>query len=185
MSGAEQPTLPSWRIPIILGLIVYVADQWTKAWAVATLGPEPFQRTLIVVDDWLRLIYTRNDGVAFGLFQGMPILFTTTSILITIGAIYAYGRYLPHQVRLVQIAMGLVLGGAFGNITDRLRLSYVVDFISVGWWPVFNVADSAITTGVTLLAAYLIFVGDEPQPAPRPMPRDDGLLRELLSRDVD
>jgi signal peptidase II len=81
--------------------------------------------------------------------------------------------------------MGLILGGAVGNIVDRIRLGSVVDFISVGWWPVFNLADSAISVGVTALAAYLIFIGDDLPAAPRSSPRDDGLLDDLLSRDLE
>ena len=181
----RQATLQRWAVPMGLGLTILALDQATKLWAVATLGPEPYTRVLPLGPEWLRLVYTQNTGVAFSLFQGMPVFFTITSILITIGAVYAYAKHLPNRHRWVQVAMGLLLGGALGNIVDRLRLGYVVDFIAVGWWPVFNIADSAITVGVTMLAGYLIFVGDEAQPAKRPPPRDDGLLRELLSKDVD
>lgn len=181
----QQSALQPWLIPTTLGLAVLVADQLTKGWAVATLGPAPRTNVIVLAGDWLTLVYSQNTGVAFGLFQNMPQLFTVTSILITAGAIYAYARHLPNHSPWVQIAMGLIVGGALGNIADRLRLGYVVDFISVGWWPVFNLADSGITTGVTLLAAYLILVGDEPAPLPRAAPRDDGLLTDLLSRDPD
>lgn len=185
---SAQPTpadLQRWLVPAALGLAVLSADQLTKRWAIAALGPEPRARELPLIGDWLTLIYARNTGVAFGLFQNLPQLFTVTSILITAGAIYAYVAHLPNRSPWVQVAMGLVLGGALGNIVDRLRLGYVVDFISVGWWPLFNLADSGVTVGVTMLAAYLILVGDEPAPAPRPAPRDDGLLTDLLSRDVE
>jgi signal peptidase II len=173
-----------WLTPTLIGLFVLVADQLSKAWAVATLGPQPHQRVIPLVGDWLNLVYSRNTGVAFGLFQNWSQLFIFTSIFITAGAIYAYIYHLPNQSLSIQVAMGLVVGGALGNIMDRIRLGYVVDFISVGWWPVFNLADSGITVGVFILALYLIFVGDE-LPQPRPAPRDDGLLRELLNRDVE
>jgi signal peptidase II len=174
-----------WLLPATLGLAVLAADQLSKGWAYATLGPVPRVKTLPLAGDWLTLVYSRNTGVAFGLFQNMPQLFTVTSILITAGAVYAYVFHLPNRSLWVQLAIGLILGGALGNIVDRLRLGYVVDFISVGWWPVFNLADSAISVGVTTLAAYLILVGDEPAPAPHIAPRDDGLLTDLLSQDVD
>lgn len=180
-----QASAQTWLLPASLALFGLALDQITKRWAVATLGPEPHTRSIGLIGDWFTLVYSRNTGVAFGLFQGMPELFTVTSILITAGAVYAYAFYLPKHSPWVQVAMGLILGGALGNIADRLRLGYVVDFISVGWWPVFNLADSAISVGVSILAAYLIFVGDDPAPAPRRAPRDDGLLTELLSRDVD
>jgi signal peptidase II len=181
----RQATFRRWAVPASLGLTVLALDQATKIWAVDTLGPEPYTRVLPLGPEWLRFVYAQNTGVAFSLFQGMPLFFTITSIVITAGVIYAYAAHLPNRQLWVQIAMGLLLGGAIGNIVDRLRLGYVVDFIAVGWWPVFNIADSAITTGVTMLAGYLIFVGDDTQPAARTPPRDDGLLHDLLSRDVD
>ena len=172
-------------LPATAGLVVLALDQWTKRWAADTLGPVPFSKTISLGFDWLRLVYSQNTGVAFGLFQNMPQLFTVTSIVITAGAIYAYFVYLPNRVPWVQLAMGLIIGGALGNIFDRLRMGFVVDFIGVGWWPVFNLADSAITSGVTMLAGYLIFVGDEQPLRRRLPPRDDGLLNDLLSRDLE
>lgn len=182
-----RPVLPAQRaaIPSAIGLLVFGCDQLSKAWIVAQLGPEPLTRSLSLGPSWLNLVYTQNTGVAFGLFQNMPQLFTATSILITAGAVYAYAVHLPNRVPWVQVTMGLILGGGVGNIIDRLRLGSVVDFISVGWWPVFNLADSAITIGVTALAGYLIFIGDDRSEAPRPAPRDDGLLNDLLSQDLE
>lgn len=174
-----------WLVPTALGLAVLGADQLTKRWAVVVLGPNPRDQSLPLIGDWFQLIYTQNTGIAFGLFQNLPGFFTTISILITAGMIVAYAVYLPNRSPWVQIAMGLVLGGAVGNILDRLRFGYVIDFISVGWWPVFNLADSAITVGVTMLAAYLIFVGDEPAPSLPAPPRDDRLLSDLLSRELE
>lgn len=187
MSVAALRHEPVWRWlwPATLALIITTADQLTKAWAVAALGPEPHSRAISLGFEWLRLVYSQNTGVAFSLFQGMPTLFTITSILITTGAILAYVFYLPNGSFWVQTAMGLLVGGAVGNIVDRIRLGYVVDFISVGWWPVFNLADSAVTVGVVMLSGYLIFVGDEQPVTPRTPPRDDSLLRDLLSREPD
>lgn len=181
----RQDPAQRWLLPLGIGLVAFALDQLTKRWAVAALGPTPRAREIGLGPEWLRLVYSQNTGVAFSLFQGMPTLFTVTSILITSAAVIAYALYLPNRVPWVQVAMGLLVGGALGNIADRLRLGYVVDFIAVGWWPVFNVADSAITVGVLMLAGYLIFIGDEqPRPAPAP-PRDDGLLSELLNKEPD
>lgn len=182
---APRADAARWLVPAGLSLAVFAADQLTKAWAVAVLGPEPGTRVVPLVGDWLNLVYGRNTGIAFGLFQDLSPLFTVTSILITAGAVYAYVAHLPNRSPWVQAGMGLVVGGAVGNIVDRLRHAYVVDFIQVGWWPLFNLADSAITVGVTILAVYLILVGDEPAPATRTPPRDDGLLSDLLSRDLE
>lgn len=185
MAARSVNQIARWAIPATLGLLVFGCDQLSKVWVVARLGPEPFRRSISLGPSWLNLVYTQNTGVAFGLFQNMPALFTATSILITAGAIYAYAVHLPNRVRWVQVSMGLILGGGIGNIIDRLRLGSVVDFISVGWWPVFNLADSAIAVGVSALAGYLIFIGDEQPEAPRVAPHDDGLLSDLLSRDVE
>lgn len=179
-SGARR-----WLLPAGLGFAVSVADQLTKGWVIAALGPTPGARVRPITGDWLNLIYGQNTGVAFGMFQNMPRLFTVTSILITAGTIYAYVSHLPNRSPWVQISMGLIVGGAVGNIIDRLRYGYVVDFIQVGWWPLFNLADSAVSVGVTMLAGYLIFVGAEPAPAPRAFPRDDGLLNDLLSQELE
>lgn len=172
-----------WLLPLILGLSIFLADQCSKLWVVNTLGSVPHQRSITLMGDWLTLIYSRNSGVAFGLFPNMSQFFSFTSLLITLGLLYAYAYHLPNQSLSIQLALGMIIGGAIGNIADRVRLGYVVDFISVGWWPVFNLADSGITLGVSILAFHLIFIGDEAL-TPRPPPRDDGLLRELLSRDV-
>lgn len=185
MAARPVQSMSRWAIPATLGLLIFGCDQLSKAWVVDRLGPEPFTRSISLGPSWFNLVYTQNTGVAFGLFQNMPGLFTMTSILITVGAVYAYAVHLPNRVPWVQVSMGLILGGGIGNIVDRLRLGSVVDFISVGWWPVFNLADSAITVGVTALAGYLIFIGDDLPAAPRAAPRDDGLLRDLLSRDVE
>ncbi len=181
----NTPAIRRWLFPAALALAVLGVDQMSKRWAVATLGPDPRDRVIALIGDWFNLVYTRNTGIAFGLFQSLSGLFTITAILITIGAVYAYAVYLPNHSAWVQTAMGLIGGGAVGNILDRLRFGYVIDFISIGWWPVFNLADSAVTIGVTMLAGYLIFIGDEPAPAPLPPPRDDRLLSDLLSRDLE
>lgn len=171
-----------WLVPGLLGLLLLVADQLSKLWVIATLGPEPYQREINLSGDWLRLIYTHNTGIAFGLFPSLAQIFIVTSMLITAGALYAYVYHLPNEKPAIQVAIGLIAGGALGNISDRLRLGYVVDFISVGWWPVFNLADSSVTVGVVILAIYLMLASDAP--VPRPTLQDDGLLRDLLNQEV-
>ena len=104
-------------------------------------------------------------------------------MLISIGAILFYRFQLPNDRLWVQLSLGLIVGGAIGNIIDRLRLSFVIDFVHVSWFPgIFNVADSAITIGVIMLAGYLLFIGDGRDARPR-APADDALLGELLSKD--
>lgn len=153
-----------WTRPALIALIVILLDQITKAEILRLLGPDEWN-SLPIAGSWLSLTLMHNTGVAFGLFQGIPHFFTITSALISIGAMYFYRFHLPNRI-WVQICIGLIVGGAIGNIIDRVRYAYVIDFIRVSWFPgIFNMADSAITVGVLLLAAYLIFVGEN---TPRP-----------------
>lgn len=170
-----------WLVPLVVGALVILVDQVTKVWIVQNLGPVQMLESITIVDDWFLLVYSHNTGVAFSLFQGMSPVLTVVALLIVTGALYAYVSYLPNYLGSVQVSMGLIIGGAFGNIIDRVRLGYVVDFIQVGWWPIFNVADSAITVGAVMLGFFLLFY-DEPDAEPEP--RDDALLSDLLHRDV-
>jgi signal peptidase II len=135
----------------LAGLVVLV-DQITKRLADERLRG---QRSVPVLDDVLRLTYVENRGAAFGLLQDQTTFFVFVGILV-IGVIAASYRYLPRSGFRLHLALGLQLGGAIGNLVDRIRSGYVVDFVDFGyhsnWWPVFNVADSAIVVGVALLA---------------------------------
>ncbi len=106
----------------------------------------------------LRITYTTNTGGAFGLFANQTFLLALAAV-IAIAVLVLYLRYLPPGSRLLKIGLGLELGGAIGNLIDRVRLGEVTDFIDVGAWPVFNVADSAIVVGTFLIAYYLLFTG--------------------------
>jgi len=171
-----------WQRPALVALVVIILDQLTKAWILRTLGPnEGTSRPLI--GEWLSFTFVKNNGVAFGLFRGIPYFFTITSILISIGAIVFYRYYLPNNRLWVQCTLGMIVGGAIGNIIDRLRFSYVVDFVHVSWFPgIFNVADSAITMGVIMLAGYLLLIGESGNGG-RTKPGDEALLGELLGQD--
>lgn len=171
-------------VPMLVASLILIADQLSKQWVLATLGPEPESREIMLAGDWLSFLYVRNTGVAFGLFQNASSIFIFTSLLITLAIILAYVWYLPNRLGWLQVCVGLIVGGAIGNVIDRIQYGYVVDFIKVGWWPIFNIADSAVTVGITMLALFLAFFEEEPAPR-RPMPRDDTLLSELLSQDVD
>jgi len=107
-----------------------------------------------------RLTHVHNTGAAFGLFQGQSFPLTIVG-LVSVAFILLYALFLYRQFplldnRLGKSALGLILGGAVGNLTDRLRFGYVTDFIDVGIWPAFNIADSAITVGTIILACSLL-----------------------------
>jgi signal peptidase II len=148
-----------WVVPAAVAALIIGADQATKTWVAQTLGPETMTRFIPIAGDSVRIAYSHNTGVAFSMFQGIPQVLTFTSLAIVAGAIYFYATQLPNRRPIIQLILGLILGGAFGNIIDRVRLGYVVDFISVGWFPIFNLADSSITIGAALL--MLQFLRDE------------------------
>jgi lipoprotein signal peptidase len=126
---------------------VVALDQVSKAWILRTLGPND-GTSIPLIGSWLSLTFVKNNGVAFGMFQGIPHFFTLTSIVISIGALLFYRYQLPNNRPWIQVSVGMIVGGAIGNIIDRIRYSYVVDFVHVSWFPgIFNLADSAIVTG--------------------------------------
>jgi signal peptidase II len=147
------------RVPALIAAVIILLDQLSKAWVLRT-WPLPQTGEIELVGQWLALTYVRNEGIAFGLFQGVPQLFTVTSILIVTGAIYVYLYHMPPDDPWLPIMLGLITGGAIGNVIDRLRFGYVVDFIKTleGRFPVFNVADSAVVVGVVLMAAHMFLV---------------------------
>ena len=133
--------------------IVIVLDQWTKALIRANIAPG--EMWLPDGLDWLmpyaRLINWHNSGAAFGSFQGFGLVFTVLAFVVTGLIIYYYPRVDSGDWWL-RLAMGMQMGGALGNVIDRLlHQGEVTDFISVGTFPVFNVADSSISVGVAIL----------------------------------
>jgi signal peptidase II len=156
---------------ILLMLLVVVVDQLSKAIVVREIGLHDY---VPLIDGLLSLSHVRNHGAAFGLLSDWNIpyqsLLLSTLSLLALGAIAAYFVRLPKSAWLPRLSLALVLGGAVGNVIDRLRLGYVVDFVHVYWrdyqWPDFNVADSAITIGVALLVIDILSSPEtEPQPA--------------------
>lgn len=137
-------------------LVIVVLDQLTKAWAVANLSLYQPTELFSWLTPLMSLTLTHNTGVAFGLFQGLGNLFAVVSVLVLVG-IFAFRRTMSADDLWIHGSLGLVVGGAVGNnIIDRLFRGHVIDFFDVNlWplhnWPVFNIADSAIVVGVTVL----------------------------------
>jgi signal peptidase II len=162
------------RLVLGLSAAVFITDQLTKRWALAQLDAA---RPIVVIPDLCQLVLVMNPGVAFGIFAGVPPAWRWIVTVFSVTALVLLGslafRVLPHGSVLARVAIGLVFGGAAGNLLDRWRFGAVVDFIDVFWrsyhWPAFNVADSAITVGVCLLAAELAFGRDG---VPRRSPAD-------------
>jgi signal peptidase II len=142
---------------VLLGTaaLVYLLDQASKALVVANLRVGDRQQ---IVGDLVQLWHAQNAGAAFSLFQGGQILFLVVTAF-ALGMIVYFHRSFRGQSRWLQLVLGVILGGTLGNLTDRVRLGYVTDFVSVGFgdtrFPTFNVADSAIVLGIGVLVIYL------------------------------
>jgi signal peptidase II len=140
------------RLGIIIALAggVLVADQVTKSWAVNALADTPIH----VIGDFAQFQLTRNSGAAFSSFTGATPLLALMAIGVSVALVRIAAR--TPETWLV-VGLSLVLGGALGNLSDRIfrdpsfLSGHVVDFVDVGRWPVFNVADSAITIGAIVL----------------------------------
>jgi len=159
-------------VPIVSALLLGAADQASKVWAVRNL---PLYEPLELVQGFFGLVHVRNTGVAFSLLSNLdprwvhPLLILAT--VLAMGAVLAYIAFLPCR-GAAPVGLGLILGGAIGNLIDRARFGYVVDFLDLYWrnhhWPTFNVADVGISVGVALLLIDMVVSRKEPGDASRP-----------------
>ena len=147
------------RFVALLAVAVFALDQATKAVVVQTLALGHSWPA----DGYFRITHIGNSGSAFGLFDGQNLVLTIASVL-GIGVLLLFYRSHPNPSLLVRLSLGLMLAGASGNLVDRLVRGYVTDFIDIGPWYIFNVADASLVTGVIILAATIVRA--EPAPAP-------------------
>ncbi len=142
----------------LAALLVVVSDQLTKIWIRSNLALDE----AIPPEGFFRLTHVQNSGAIFGLFRDhtstLIIGASVGIIFLLIIAFFAYRWFQIFDTRLSKLALGLILGGTIGNLIDRVRLGYVTDFLDVGLWPTFNLADSSVVVGVILLASYLIYL---------------------------
>ncbi|MCH8826797.1 MAG: signal peptidase II [Chloroflexi bacterium] len=149
---------------------------WYKDWILLTTLP-----TVLVLDQlskWLvksnfhlgqswpqegllRITYATNSGTAFGLLRNQTVFLIVASFIAVGFLVYFYRTHAIVRP-VLRLSIGLQLGGAFGNLLDRLTAGVVVDFIDVGWWPIFNLADSSIVVGITILVVTLLFFDKSP-----------------------
>ena len=135
---------------ITISLWVILTDQLTKYIIAKSLAVNQS----IAVAPFLKISHIHNIGAAFGLFRGLQLLFVAFALLVIIATIYYFDK-IPEKDKFLQGAIALILGGAIGNLIDRILWGYVIDFIDFIFWPAFNVADSAITVGAIIFALYL------------------------------
>lgn len=143
--------------------VVAVFDQWTKY---LVLTHFELHESIEIIPGFFHLTFIRNTGAAFGILSGQPAIwrqvFFISVVLAALVAIYLMYRRFDRESRLYGLGLGLIAGGAVGNLIDRVRFGSVVDFldffIGAYHWPAFNVADSAITVGVGLLVVHTLFL---------------------------
>ncbi len=171
---AHEAPKPQYAFLAVLSTIALVADLWTKRWAVMKLEKDGYPKPpMELVKGRLNFHLARNPGGAWGMFQNQPEsvrkpFFVLVSVIAVV-VIFGMYRKLDRSQRALKWGLPLVLGGALGNLVDRIRFSKVVDFIDVIYWkdkagmpvhwPTFNVADIAICVGVGLMAVDFLFPG--------------------------
>lgn len=141
----------------VVAVVVFALDQLTQSWVVQNV---PLNEARPVVGEYVRIVHARNTGAAFGLLPERTTLLSVLSVVAVVAILYYY-RQIASTSSLVAATLGMQLGGAFGNLVDRVTQGYVVDFIDVGipggwrFWA-FNVADSGIVVGI-LLVSFLLW----------------------------
>jgi signal peptidase II len=139
---------------VIIGL-----DQYTKYLAATKLIN---YETIPLIENVFHLTFVKNKGAAFGILQNQKWFFVIVTIIIMLAIIYYIIKKKPGN-KLLMVSLSMILGGAVGNLIDRIRYSYVIDFFDFNLinWPVFNVADSFVVVGTVLLSYYLLFKYEE------------------------
>ena len=138
-----------------VAVVVFVIDRVTKAWVSENI---PLGTARPIVGDYVRIVHAQNTGAAFGLLPERTTLLSVLSVVAVLAIVYYY-RQIASNSALVSATLGMQLGGAFGNLLDRITQGYVVDFVDVGigdvrFWA-FNVADSSIVVGIILVTLAL------------------------------
>lgn len=142
--------LPDYLFLFLIAGTILLIDQLSKAWIRDSLAVGQIYRPDLWTTAYFRIIHWRNTGAAFGMFQSAGTIFMILSSLVSLGIIY-YFPQVPRSEWIMRVAMSMLLGGAVGNLVDRIHQGHVTDFISVGNFPVFNVADASISMGVVIL----------------------------------
>lgn len=136
----------------LVAAVALIADRISKAVVVRLMHPD---QSIPVIPGVFHLTLVRNPGAAFGMFANQRPLFLAIAVIVIVAAIY-YSRLLERGQVLLQVALGLQMAGAAGNLVDRATSGLVVDFLDLRIWPVFNVADSSVVIGTGLLVLALL-----------------------------
>ena len=152
--SALKKLLADYTVLFLIAGIAILLDQLTKAMVRQNLMVGEIYRPELWISQFARLIHLKNTGATNGIFQNMNSLLAIFPFIVTLVILYYFPR-IPRSAWLIRLSLGLYLGGALGNLVDRLSQGYVTDFISIGYFAVFNVADAAVSLGVVTLAVGL------------------------------
>lgn len=136
--------------------VVLSLDQLTKSLVRANLPLNVPWQPFPALDPIFTFRHIRNTGAAFGLLPGLGTVFMAVAVAVILAIIIRY-RKMTDAPMILKLGFGFLVGGAIGNLIDRLRFGYVTDFVDFRWWPVFNVADSAVVIGTVIIVAYMLF----------------------------
>jgi signal peptidase II len=155
--------IQGWGWVPLVAILMVVVDQISKNWIRANVAPNSYIVPIPALEPWFKIVHWNNTGAAFGIMQGQGGIFIVIAVVVIVAAL-VYLRYLPAGTWLIKLCLALQLGGAAGNLIDRIQFGQVTDFVlltlpvngRVLQWPAFNVADSSIVVGVILLAFLLL-----------------------------
>ena len=152
----NQPsaTLSERLILFLVALLALGADQYSKFLVETNLDLFEVYAPIPSLESVFRIFHIYNTGSAFGLFAGGGDIFRYLAIVVSLGIIY-YNQILPGRQRLLRLALGLQMGGALGNMIDRFRIGHVTDFIDIGPWYIFNLADLSVVSGAVILGVLV------------------------------
>lgn len=162
-----RPGLFERALPILIMAVVLLLDQVSKNLVETRIPLYGYWAPFPALEGFFRITHTANTGAVFGLFQGSGMFFAGLAVVVA-GAIVYFNMTLPGGQWLLRLALGLQLGGALGNMVDRLRQGHVTDFIDVGPFYIFNVADMAIVGGVILFGIVILRDGWEENKSAKP-----------------
>ena len=150
----------AWVVLLVAGVVITL-DKLTKDWVRQTIPLNSYMIPIPSLGEYFVFEHVNNHGAAFGILQNQGYLFIGIAVIVAV-AILVYARYLPLEQWLVRVLLGLQLGGAVGNVIDRINQGFVTDFIKMGipgryYWPNYNIADSSIVVGVIALGAYILW----------------------------
>ena len=151
----------TWII-LLVAAIVIPLDQWTKELVRQNIAKFDYIIPIPALGEYFVLEHVDNYGAAFGILQGAGSVFIVIAAAVTVAVFYYALRHLPEDQVLIRVLLGFQVGGALGNVIDRLHQGYVTDFVKVGvpgvyYWPNFNIADSSIVCSVIALAVVILY----------------------------